>query len=149
MAQKYISSRSAAGDPFDCRVHMEKNGSGEWEPASMLVRIGIGQKIISNINEGGGMAELEPFLKANRPDCWELIVERLRELAATVPAWFEEQRGVELCTLGIDVAITDAGDLHIFEINSLPFVDFNLGQVAMRRVAYYRWLADHHRGEHQ
>lgn len=149
IAQKYVSSRSAAGDPFDCRVHMEKNGSGEWEPASMLVRIGIGQKIISNINQGGGMAELEPFLKANRPDCWELIVERLRELAATVPAWFEEQRGVELCTLGIDVAITDEGDLHIFEINRLPFVDFNLGQVAMRRVAYYRWLADHHRGEHQ
>lgn len=26
--------------------------------------------------------------------------------------------------------------------NTLPFVDFNLGQVAMRRVAYYRWLAD-------
>ena len=115
----------------------------------MLVRIGIGQKIISNINQGGGMAELEPFLKTNRPDCWELIVERLRELAATVPAWFEEQRGVELCTLGIDVAITDEGDLRIFEINTLPFVDFNLGQVAMRRVAYYRWLADHHRGEHQ
>ena len=40
--QKYVSSRSKTGDPFDCRVHVEKNGQGKWEPASMLVRIGIG-----------------------------------------------------------------------------------------------------------
>ena len=144
---KYVSSRSKTGDPFDCRVHVEKNGQGKWEPASMLVRIGIGQKIISNINQGGGMAELEPFLKANRPDNWEEIIERLNELASTVPYWYEEKRGVELCTLGIDTGITPEGDLHIFEVNSLPFTDFNLGQVAMLRVAYYRWLAENRIGK--
>ena len=143
IAQRYISSRTKAGDPFDCRVHMEKNGRGEWEAASMLVRIGIGQKIISNINQGGGMAELEPFLKANRPDCAEAVVERLNELAATLPAWYEEQRQVEIMTLGIDVAITEEGEVFVFETNPIPFVDFNLGQVAMLRTAYYRWLADH------
>lgn len=142
VAQKYVSSRSAAGDPFDCRVHVEKNGRGEWEIASMLVRIGIGQTIISNINQGGGMAEIEPFLKANRPDNWQQILRDLKSMAKTVPSWFESKRGVEMMTLGIDTAITDEGDLHIFEINSLPFTDFNLGQVAIRRVAYYRWLAD-------
>ena len=143
IAQRYISSRTKAGDPFDCRVHMEKNGRGEWEAASMLVRIGIGQKVISNINQGGGMAELEPFLKANRPDCAEAVVERLNELAATLPAWYEEQRQVEIMTLGIDVAITEEGEVFVFETNPVPFVDFNLGQVAMLRTAYYRWLADH------
>lgn len=147
IVQKYVSSRSKAGDPFDCRVHVEKNGQGKWEPASMLVRIGIGQKIISNINQGGGVAELEPFLRANRPDNWEEIIERLSELASTVPYWYEKKRGVELCTLGIDTAITPEGNLHIFEVNSLPFTDFNLGQVAMLRVAYYRWLMENRIGE--
>ena len=146
IAQEYVSSRTAAGDPFDCRVHVEKNGRGEWQAASMLVRIGIGQKVISNINQGGGMAEIEPFLKANRPDCWQGVLAALNELVATVPAWFERQRGVELCTLGIDTAITSDGSLRIFEINSLPFVDFNVGQVAMLRICYFRWLAKHRLG---
>ncbi len=146
IVQKYVNSRSAADDPFDCRVHVEKNGKGEWVPASMLIRIGIGQKVISNVNQGGGMAELEPFLKANRPDNWEQIIKNLEELAQTVPYWYEEQRGIELCTLGIDTAITPEGDLHIFEINTLPFTDFNLGQVAMLRVCYYRFVARHRLG---
>ena len=146
MAQKYVSSRTLAGDPFDCRVHVEKNGVGKWKPASMLVRIGLGQSIMSNINQGGGMAELEPFLKANRPDNWEEIIERLKELADTVPYWYEQQRGVELCTLGIDTGITPEGDLHIFEINSLPFVDFNAAQVAALRICYFRWAAKKHLG---
>ena len=146
IAQEYVSSRTATGDPFDCRVHVEKNGRGEWQAASMLVRIGIGQKVISNINQGGGMAEIEPFLKANRPDCWQEVLAALNELVATVPAWFERQRGVELCTLGIDTAITADGSLRLFEINSLPFVDFNVGQVAMLRICYFRWLAEHRLG---
>ena len=86
-------------------------------------------------------------MKANRPDNWEEIIERLNELASTVPYWYEKKRGVELCTLGIDTGITPEGDLHIFEVNSLPFTDFNLGQVAMLRVAYYRWLAENRIGK--
>ncbi|MFP3442838.1 hypothetical protein R0K18_34390, partial [Pantoea sp. SIMBA_133] len=31
--QKYISSRTLQGDPFDCRVHVEKNGAGKWVSA--------------------------------------------------------------------------------------------------------------------
>lgn len=35
--QKYISSHSLNGDPFDCRIHFEKNGQGKWEVAKMYI----------------------------------------------------------------------------------------------------------------
>src|SRR5699024_10738641 len=66
--QKYINSRSLQGDPFDCRVHMEKNGKGEWQLAKSYIRIGVGQKVVSNINQGGGIGDVKPFLEANYGD---------------------------------------------------------------------------------
>src|SRR5699024_2046187 len=63
--QKYIASKSKQGDPFDCRVHYEKNGKGKWEIAKMYIRIGIGQKVISNMNQGGGMSAPKKYLEVN------------------------------------------------------------------------------------
>lgn len=38
MLQKYISSRTIQGDPFDCRVHIEKNEKGEWGKRQKLYK---------------------------------------------------------------------------------------------------------------
>src|SRR5699024_4334321 len=73
MAQKYIDSTNKEGHPFDCRIHVEKNGRNKWSNTRNFIRIGIGQTVISNINQGGGIADIKKFLKANYEDNWEMI----------------------------------------------------------------------------
>lgn len=140
MLQKYISSRTVQGDPFDCRVHVQKNGNGKWVVARNFIRIGIGQKVISNVNQGGGISEPDPFLKANFGEKWETINKKLNELATTLPYKIEEIRKIELISLGFDVAIDKDGELYLFESNGAPTTKPLKAESAMLRAEYYSYV---------
>lgn len=140
--QKYISSRSLQGDPFDCRIHVEKNRNGKWTIARKFIRIGIGQKVISNVNQGGGIADPEPFLTANFGDKWESIDKKLDELAATLPQKVEKLRKTHINSLGLDVAIDRDGKLYLFEINSAPTTVPLRAEAAMLRTDYYKYVLE-------
>ncbi|WP_231495784.1 YheC/YheD family protein [Paucisalibacillus sp. EB02] len=135
--QKYINSRTNNGDPFDCRVHVEKNGEGKWQIARKYIRIGIGQKVISNVNQGGGIADSDVFFKANFPDLWEEIELKLDELGNTLPYKIEELRGTSIMSLGMDVAVHSDGSLSIFEVNGAPATAALKAEAALLRTQYY------------
>lgn len=138
--QKYICSRSLNGDPFDCRIHFEKNGQGKWEVAKMYIRIGIGQKVISNMNQGGGMANPKNYLKANFPDNWKEIHQSLLKLSKVFPYKFEQLRKTEIMSLGIDVGIDRDGKIYIFEANGAPATSALKAEVVNLRTQYYHFL---------
>lgn len=140
--QKYVSSRTLNGDPFDCRLHFEKNGQGRWVIAKMYIRIGIGQTVISNMNQGGAMAEPIGFLQANFPHNWEDIYQRLLNLGEIFPYKYEELRKEDLMTLGIDIGIDQNGQFFIFEANSYPYTAPLRAEVVNLRTQYYRYLID-------
>jgi len=140
ISQKYISSRTIQGDPFDCRVHVQKNREGKWEVARNFIRIGIGQKVISNVNQGGGISDPEPFLKANFGEKWEEVIDKINHLAATLPYKIEEIRGLELISLGFDVAIDKDGELYLFESNGAPTIKPLKAESAMLRADYYTYV---------
>lgn len=142
IAQKYIQSRTLQGDPFDCRVHVEKNGAGKWEIAKKYIRIGIGQKVISNVNQGGGISEPKPFLKANFGDQWKEIDEKLNNLGKTLPYKIEDLRQTHIMSLGIDVGIDKTGELYVFESNSAPSTKALKAEVTMLRTDYYKYIVD-------
>jgi len=146
LVQKYVSSRTAQGDPFDCRIHVEKNGNGEWESARNYIRIGIGQKIISNVNQGGGIADIKQFLKANFNDKWEKINKEIDRLAVTLPYKVEELRGTHLMSLGIDVGIGKNGELYVFEVNDGPATAAVISEVAYLRSNYFKYVLTHELG---
>lgn len=141
--QKHITSRSLQGDPFDCRVHVEKNGKGEWVSAKKFIRIGIGQKVISNVNQGGGINDPEPFLKANFEHNWESIIQELDELAVTLPYKIERLRKTKIMSLGLDVGIDKNGKLYLFEVNGAPTTAPLKSEVALLRADYYKYVLKH------
>ncbi|SDK83930.1 YheC/YheD family protein [Lacicoccus qingdaonensis] len=140
LVQKYIVSRTLQGDPFDCRIHVEKNGSGKWQSAKNYIRIGIGQKVISNVNQGGGIADPIPFLKANYGGKWKEIDEKLKKLAVTLPYKIEELRGTHIMSLGIDIGIGRDGELYLFEVNDGPAFKSLIGEIAYLRSNYYKYI---------
>ncbi|WP_163969624.1 YheC/YheD family protein [Oceanobacillus halotolerans] len=142
IVQKYVTSRTIQGDPFDCRIHVQKNGQGEWCIAKMLIRIGIGQKVISNVNQGGGISEVEPFLKANFGDNWDTIMDKLTELGKTLPYKIEAVKQTPIMTMGLDVGIDHDGQLYLFESNGSPTTDPLLAESAILRTEYYKYVIE-------
>jgi len=140
LIQKYISSRSLQGDPFDCRIHVEKNGEGKWVSARNFIRIGIGQKVISNVSQGGGISDPEPFLKANFGDAWGEINQKIKELAVTLPYKLEESKDIKIMTMGMDIGIDKSGELYLFEVNTAPITSPLKSEAAMLRVDYYKFI---------
>lgn len=138
--QKYVQSRTMYGDPFDCRIHVEKGVNGKWQSARNYIRIGIGQKVISNVNQGGGISDPKPFLKANFGEKWEGINEKLNKLAMTLPYRIEELRGTHIMSLGMDIGIDRDGELYLFEVNDGPSTAALISEVAFLRSNYYKHI---------
>ncbi|WP_229717842.1 YheC/YheD family protein [Thalassobacillus devorans] len=140
--QKYITSRSKAGDPFDCRIHVQKNRNGKWQVAKKYIRIGIGQKVMSNVNQGGGISDTKPFLKANFDDKWKEIEGNLNELGETLPYKIEQLKKTPTMSIGFDVAIDKSGDLYLFESNGAPNTTPLVAHAALLNVEYYTYIRD-------
>lgn len=143
IVQKSMTSRNSNGDPFDCRIHLEKNSKGNWRVVNTSVRVGIGQSIISN-GDGSGRVKIKPFLQSNYADKWESIHEELNSFGLTLARKIEKVRKTELMTLGLDVGIDPEGNLFIFEANSAPGVSTIKSEVALTRANYYKYLLEKH-----
>lgn len=143
IVQKYIDSKTKQGHPFDCRINVEKDETGQWTVAKMFFRIGIGQKVVSNISQGGAVATLNVFLKANYPpEQAKAIKASLHKIADRIPIKVEEIRKQELMTLGIDVGIDRDGSVYLFEVNSAPGTSQLRETVAELRAKYYKFMLD-------
>src|SRR5699024_518482 len=126
--------------PFDCRIHMEKNGDGKWVNAKNYVRIGIGQKVISNVSQGGGISDVKPFLEANFGEQAKKVHLRINKLAESLPYALEKLRDNKMMTMGMDIGIDKDGSLYLFEVNSAP-ITHPLRDVAVTlRVDYYTYM---------
>src|SRR5699024_7601209 len=138
--QKYISSCSKTGDPFDCRIHFEKNGLGNWEVAKMYIRMAVDQKVVSNIKQESGMAHAKQFLKANFVSKWNDIYTNLKNIAKTFPYKFESFRKTNIMSLCINIGIEKDGKLYIFGANNAPSTYNVLAEVVDLRTQYYKYL---------
>ncbi len=138
--QKYVSSKTSREDPYDCRVHVEKNGKGEWVIAKMYIRIGLGQKITSNIHQGGGVCNPKTFLKSNFGEKWESIYRNTKQVCLGLSQEIEKYRDQKLMVLGFDVGIDQSGEIYLFEVNSAPIVDHLKAEVGLLRSEYYKYM---------
>lgn len=94
------------------------------------------------MNQGGGMADLKNYLKANFPDKWEDIYQRLLDIAEVFPYKFEELRQTDVVSLGIDLGIDKNGEIYIFEANGAPSTAALKAEVINLRTQYYKFLIE-------
>ncbi|WP_280770569.1 YheC/YheD family protein [Salipaludibacillus daqingensis] len=139
--QKFIHSSTKGGDPFDCRIRLEKNGKGLWEVAIYLVRIGSGNKVVSNVSSGGSASKLTPFLKANYGEMATLRIKTaIKEVAEFLPPKLEKMFDTRLTALGLDIGIEKDGTIYLFETNTTPGPEFALGEVALLKAEHYHYM---------
>ncbi|WP_245832937.1 YheC/YheD family protein [Oceanobacillus timonensis] len=138
--QKYIASKTPQGDPFDIRIHVERDRSGKWSIAKIYVRIGIGQSVVSNVSQGGGVSDPIAFLKAFYGDKWETIYSNLVRVGKTLPKKMEKLRKTHIMHLGIDIGIESNGDIYLFETNDGPGTTNVVSEAAFHRSNYYAYV---------
>ncbi|WP_010531638.1 YheC/YheD family protein [Lentibacillus jeotgali] len=136
--QKHINSRTKNGEPFDCRIRLEKNGLNKWQAAAYLIRIGTGQKIVSNVAQGGSVSELTPYLKANYEN-WEAVRDSLRDIGNKFPYKMEQIFNKKITSMGIDIGIDQDGKPYLFEVNTAPGHEFAMGDIALIKSEHYKY----------
>ncbi|MEI4605765.1 YheC/YheD family protein [Bacillus cereus] len=149
IVQQFISCQMRSGNVYDFRLHVQRNGEGDWVITSIYPRIGPLGSIVSNMGSGGYSTYLDIFLKTEFDKDWYNIQRYLEQFAINFSNHFNSlYKDVLFDELGIDVGIDNNQKLWLFEVNWRPGVPniFNLElDVARNLIHYARYLADKHK----
>ncbi|WP_042456797.1 YheC/YheD family endospore coat-associated protein [Neobacillus dielmonensis] len=141
--QPYIECKTKYGLAYDIRIHVQKNGQGEWEVNLIYPRVSGNGQLVSNIGSGGYRGELEPFLQEQFTENHLHLKQRLESLAMNFPKYMDELYKKSFDELGIDLGIDAALKFWLFEVNTRPGARHRELDTAIRLVKYAKFLAEH------
>src|SRR5699024_9560923 len=101
LVQKFVNSITKSGNPFDIRIQFEKNGKGIWQRAQTYARVGIYNKVVSNVSSGGAVTRSIPFLKSNFGESWKEYNDKIKQLARSLPFAIERMYDFDISTLAV------------------------------------------------
>lgn len=138
--QPYIHCKTQAGLSYDFRLHIQKNGAGNWEITLIYPRISSGSKLVSNISSGGYRGELDSFLIEEFAGDAGTIKAALESFALEFPKHFETLYNHPFDELGLDVGMDENQRLWLFEVNWRPGCKNREFEVAKRLIPYCQYL---------
>jgi glutathione synthase/RimK-type ligase-like ATP-grasp enzyme len=145
LVQPYIECRTKNGNAYDFRLHVQKNGSGEWVTSAVYVKIAPSTRsIVTNLNSGGYTMYLDLFLKREFGDQYFNIRRNLEYFSVVLARHMDELYNHQLDELGIDVGLDSNRKIWIYEINWRPGAApvFNLEiDIARNTIRYAIYLA--------
>lgn len=148
LIQPLLSLNSRKHAPYDLRVLMQKDGSGNWQQTGSMIRLGPEEGFISNIAGGGIPLQAKSFLEHqfNAKTCSE-ILSCIDKLSRMIAPYLEQFFG-RLVELGIDFGIDEHAHIWILEVNSRPgrnaFIrEENIHKQSIKRpISYAKYLLD-------
>lgn len=124
IVQPYIQSVTKSGQVFDFRLHVQKNGNGEWVITTIYPRIAPQGSIIANINSGGYTNYLDPFLEHEFKEEAFNIRKKLEFFSLSLAKHLDELQmekfGEVIDEIGVDIGMDDQLKLWIYEVNWRP-----------------------------
>lgn len=117
--QKGIKRARYNGKPFDVRVLVQKNGSGEWGVTGVGIRRSGSQNITTHVPRGGSIHSLTTVLQ----DLFNLDPKKVETMihhtALTIARALNEEI-TDLAEMSMDLGLTEDGRLWFFEANAKP-----------------------------
>lgn len=122
IAQQYISSKNKTGNAYDLRLHVQKDGNGEWKICTIYPRIAPHDSIKSNISSGGATLYLTPFLEQEFSLESFNMKRYLEVFSLSIAKEMDKIYGVSFDELGIDIGLDENNKAWLYEINWHPGV---------------------------
>ncbi|HOB87117.1 MAG TPA: YheC/YheD family protein [Bacillota bacterium] len=139
--QPYIRVRTSKNQPFDFRIHVQRDEKGRWQITKIYPRIGRRDSYLSNLSREGITTNLEYFLHMEFPGEEEKIHQELvrygLELAEHVNSFYPEDFYFD--ELGIDLSRDREGRYWLFEINAGPETAFHEWERARNTLRYAKY----------
>lgn len=136
-AQPFIDCRNKHNIPFDCRLHVQRNGRGDWVLNTGYARVGTEESIVTNTSRGGSIADMQyvltqEFGREKGETCKQELERLSLELAQHVDGFYNFQ--VE--EFGVDLAVDRQQKIWLFELNTVPMVSIKTFERACNRIDY-------------
>ena len=109
------------GSPFDIRILMQKDGSGEWQRTKIYARVAAKGRLTSNLSRGGSSFFLGSVLRARFGKARRRLRAKIDEAAKTIVHALDEVFDTPLGELGLDLGIDRRGRIWLIEVNAKPF----------------------------
>ncbi len=114
--QEALSLATYRGNPFDLRVSVQKDASGDWQVTGMVGKVAPAGRFLSNVGQGGKVHKLAELLD-EYPNLKAKVVERdIGEFALRVVRRLEESIP-GLADVGLDIGLTKEGLPLFIECN--------------------------------
>ncbi|UFJ41507.1 YheC/YheD family protein [Brevibacillus humidisoli] len=107
------------GRPFDVRVLVQKNGSGQWGVTGIGIRRAGAGSITTHVPRGGSIQSTDRVLSHLFKEQAEAVRQQVEQTALTIAASLNDK--IEnLAEMSMDLGLTDEGKLWFFEANAKP-----------------------------
>lgn len=123
LLQQAIPLATMEGRPFDIRILLQRDDSGDWKRTKAFARLAKVGDITSNLSSGGEALPLSQplerlFSNRQRRNRCKAEIQKVSRLIAEV---MEQQSGKKFGELGIDLGVDQTGHVWVIEVNSKPW----------------------------
>lgn len=138
----FIKSETCFAHSTVFRLHLTRGKNGQWQRIKLFPYININPNIDITNGMQGALITLreEMFLEQYYPHAKDKILEEIDNLFNVFKNNFQKKYAWRLDSIGLDLGITQDGEVYIYEINAGPGVGFMAYPVALAQVEYYEWL---------
>lgn len=150
--QQGIPLATYDGRPFDIRILLQRDGSGEWKRTKAFARITKPGDITSNLSSGGEAMPMTAVLERIFPnrDKRRNCKAQVQRVSRWVAEAIEQNSGKTFGELGVDLGVDPTGHVWVIEVNSKPWKSpttekgsQHIVDLAFERpIAYAAWLAE-------
>ena len=119
LCQSLLPLQDGENRPFDIRILLQKNETGEWIEQGRGVRKGKPDYLISNVSAGGEVFSFDLWLQTVPLSKQTLLIDGIDTIIRHVPKVVETHFG-SLFELGIDIGLGTDGGVWILDVNSKP-----------------------------
>lgn len=118
LLQQYLPLARYNGRPFDLRVPVQRDGSGEWQTPGMVAKVAGKHPFLTNVAQGGRAIPGEKAIAhAFSAEEAPLVAERVKRLAVDVASAVAREHRYA-ADLGLDIGVDRDGKPWLIEVNT-------------------------------
>lgn len=140
--QKFITCKTKDNRVYDFRIHVQRNGEGQWIITKLYPRVGSENTFLSNISQGGYTEDINIFLKKEFDEESEFYKKTLEKTSLNLAEYINSFYSFKIDELGIDLAIDQNGDIWFYEANAGPQSKFHEEERALHTIKYSKYIAN-------